>query len=149
MRAVPDKTGQEWPSTLTLLQTLILLTLVLLAFLYAFGMGVNIYLTAPYNSSNTIFSLHYSLGILALAFGLAILAVSILTREILPVLESVIGFAALTAAGQAGRDFAFSSQDNFYSLVMSLGFIIAFSAYFSEALTLRRVLDHERPSMAA
>jgi len=137
-----------WLNTLTWLRILIAVTLALLVVQFVLGMEINIYLTPPYSSSNGTFSLHYSLGILSLGFGLAILAVSVLTRHVTPVLTSVAGFLALAIAGEAGREFAFSGQSNFLSLVMSLGFIIAFSSYYSEALALRRIVAYERPSGA-
>jgi hypothetical protein len=130
-----------WPNTLTWLRLLILFTLILLAVQYVLGMEVNLYSTPPYSSSDLVFNLHYSLGIINVAFGLAVLAVSVLTRKATTVLTSFVGFVAVAAAGQAGRMFAFTGQGSIYSLAMSIGFIIAFSSYFSEVLSIRRILS--------
>lgn len=138
-----------WPGTAAWLRLLTLATLGLLGIQYFLGMEVNIYLAPPYSSSNLIFSLHYSLGILVLGFSLAILAVSVLTRDLPTVTASVVGFMSIAVAGEAGRQFAFSSQNNYLSLAMSLGFLVAFGAYIAEAFLLNGIVAREGSSAAA
>lgn len=130
-----------WPNTLTWLRVLIAAMLFLLAAQYVLGTLVHLYSAPPYSSSDLVFSLHYSLGILNVAFALAVLTVSVLTRHATVVLTSFVAFLAVATAGQAGRTFAFSGSNDLYSLVMSIGFLVAFAAYFSDVLAVRRILS--------
>lgn len=131
----------SWPNALTWLRVLIAATLFLLAAQYVLGTLVHLYSAPPFSSSDVVFSLHYSLGILNVAFGLAVPTVSVLTRSVTVVLTSLVAFLAVAAAGQAGRTFAFSGGNDLYSLVMSIGFLVAFAAYFSDVLAVRRILS--------
>lgn len=130
-----------WPGTLSWLQILLVVALLMLVAQYVLGMIVAIYLAPPYGTSDFLFNLHYSLGILDIAVGLAVLTVSVLTYRHVPLVTSLAAFVAVLGAGQAGRMFAFSGLDPFYSLLMSLGFVAAFVLYFLALMSVRSFLS--------
>jgi len=128
----------SWPETGTLLRVLLVSALVALGIQYFLGIEVNMYVEAPYSSTDLLFSSHYSLGILVVAIGMGVLAVSILTRKPFAVLASLVAFVAMATAGQAGRVYTFSSHVESYSLIMAVAFLVAFASYFVEIILLSR-----------
>ncbi len=112
----------------------------MLALQYFLGIYVNAYLVAPYPRGG-IFTAHYAVGLLLVGLGLVILVVSALTRSIPAIATSAMALIFVTLAGQAGRLFAFYGQDPVYSVVMALGFLLAFASYFSELLVVRSMIS--------
>ena len=96
------------------------------------------YLVAP---GVGIFTAHYAVGLLLVGLGLVILVVSALTRSIPAIATSAMALIFISLAGQAGRLFAFYGQDPLYSVVMALGFLLAFASYFSEMLVVRSMIS--------
>jgi hypothetical protein len=137
-----------WPSVLTLLRILVDAMLVILAVQFVSGVLVSVYLNPPYSSSVLVFNLHYTLGLFVVAVGLSVIAISVLTREVSAVVASAVGFFSVVAAYLAGRDFAFSGQNPLNSVIMGIGFLVAYSAYYSEESTVRRIRAAARLSAA-
>lgn len=121
----------------TVLRFLLLATLLILAIEYSLGIYVNAYLAPPYGDA--VFSAHYALGVLLGALAVLVLAFSALTRSVPAIATSAVALVFIASAGQSGRLFAFQGQDPVYSVVMALGFLIAFASYFSEVLVVRRM----------
>lgn len=102
--------------------------LILLTAQYVTGMAVSIYAKPPFAPGNL--GLHYVLGTATALWGLLILVVASLSRRIRPVLLATGGFVSILIAGQSGREFAFYTNYNgFYSFLMALFWLAAFTAY--------------------
>jgi hypothetical protein len=71
---------------------------------------------------------HVVLGLLLLVASLAILALAIVSRRRVWIVTTVLGWVGIMAAGFNGASFLNYGHD-FSSLLMSIGFLLAVSAY--------------------
>jgi hypothetical protein len=124
---------------ITVLRFLLLATLILLAIQYVLGIYVNAYVSPPYGSG-ALFGFHYAVGVILAGLAVVILVVSGLTRSAAAITTSAAALIFIVVAGQSGRLFSFNGQNPVYSVVMALGFLVAFASYFSEELVLRRMM---------
>lgn len=123
-------------------------SLALLAVQFLLGMITNLYISLPSHSyggafamrammsasggARALFTLHMMLGPLLVIAGFATLVTAGVSRRHRDVVLSTAGLLGILVAGYAGLSFLMGGGGNAASLVMSVGFLAAFSAYFAQ-----------------
>ncbi|MFI5421320.1 MAG: hypothetical protein ACHQ1H_10175 [Nitrososphaerales archaeon] len=118
--------------------------LFLLILQYFLGMASNLFVnfplqTASVNPLDSVFSNGPNLVLIHIVNGLALgllsisaIIVSAIVRSRRLILISVSGLLAILFAGESGIEFVLGwYSDNLFSFLMSLGFILSFTAYFA------------------
>jgi hypothetical protein len=113
--------------------------LIALTLQYILGMITNLFVKFPkINSEGKIWEFawsqlplagHIIIGLLILFGSLILMIRAILSKNMIWRTASVIGFIAVLLSGVSGATFVVSQSDG-YSFSMSVGFIVAFIAYF-------------------
>jgi hypothetical protein len=106
---------------------------------YLLGMYANLFVEFPENASEgqlwefswsqIPLALHIIVGLLLTIGATALIARAIKTKNKIWIKSSVVGAVGIIVAAYAGARFIPTQQD-FYSYLMSVGFIIAYAAYF-------------------
>jgi len=123
-------------------KTLKVHTLVIIGMLvlqYLLGIATNLFVTFPESGtegqfwkfawSQGVLAAHIILGILLMLGSLVLFVRAIAYKNKGWIVVSLIGFIAIFAAGLAGALFI-PSQKDWYSMVMSISFIVALLTYF-------------------
>lgn len=132
------------------MRRLTIVTLVLLAVQYLFGMAVNLFVTIPTSHPGTnasdyfsgvgqgvswaiahgagVLQLHATLGLLLLVAAVALLVMAIRARRRAWIVATSIGLLSILGAGFNGASFLNYNHD-FSSMIMASLFLIAVSAY--------------------
>jgi hypothetical protein len=132
------------------LRPLATLTLLLLAVQFLIGMVVNLFVTVPAThpgaqapnyfvgvaqgvawalaSSTWSLKLHAVVGLLLFLAALALIGLAIVARRRAWIVAAVLGLLGIMAAGFNGASFM-NYGENFSSLLMSVGFLVAVCAY--------------------
>lgn len=125
--------------------SVIILAILLLQFIL--GIYTNLYISIPSRSNGVsfamgqmtgsmgsygpIFMLHMILGPILVIISLITFVLALTYKNKTEIIFLSIGLVSILVAGFAGMVFFMGGGHNIYSLIMALGFIIAFSAYFS------------------
>jgi hypothetical protein len=106
---------------------------------YILGMLSNLFVKFPESAhdgqlwefawSQISVAAHIIIGIVLLLGSITLMVRSLLLRNHTWSMISIIGFLAIVLAGVSGSMFI-TSQSDIYSFSMSVGFIVAFAAYF-------------------
>lgn len=97
----------------------------------AFNMG---YMMGSIGNYGPIFMLHMMLGPILVIFSLITFILAIVSKTKAEIIFSSLGLISIDIAGFAGMTFFMGGANNIYSFIMALGFIVAFSAYFSNLI---------------
>ena len=96
------------------------------------GMGMDNMMTAM-SGSMTVLMVHMLNGYLLGILSIAVLAASLYSKKLSIASLGIAGFASILLAGVSGLSFMFSGfQNDVYSYLMAVGFILALSIYFAE-----------------
>ena len=146
----PDRMASTIKKTPSLLHTIDAILLILLAGQFLIGMLVNLYVQVPsvhpgrkapeYFSgvfqgvSWALFNaqwqllIHVVVGLLLFVLSIVLLVLAIIARQGRWITVSVLGFLGIVAAGFNGASFMNYGED-FSSLLMAVGFLLAASSY--------------------
>ncbi len=83
-------------------------------------------------------SSHYTIGLLTALIAIIVLILSALTRRFSFVATSIVAVIVVAVADEAGITFWSHGQDEIYSIIMGIAFLIAFTSYLGEALIITR-----------
>ena len=128
---------------------------VVLAVQFLLGMLTNLYISLPAHSYGGAFAMgrmmtamtsgtgaglpllmfHMMLGPLMVIVALVTLVASIASRRQRDIVLGTVGLLSILLAGYGGLSFLLGGGHNAASLIMSLGFLAAFSAYFTQVST--------------
>ncbi len=140
-------------------RTMAVVMLLALLLQFLLGMWLNLFATFPQLTGNgfggmmgsmmsfmfsggmAVVMIHMMLGFVIVTLAVVLLAASAAVnseRKARTVLLAAAGLSSIIFAGILGLAFMFSGfQNNVYSYLMAVGFILAFMAYFAELLLLR------------
>jgi hypothetical protein len=114
----------------------LLALMVLLVPQFVLGMITNLYISFPHGQDGWSFALsqpvvaaHIYLGTLLVLLALAAVVVGIMTRSLVTVIASVLGFALLLFTWLSGDFFLADGQKSIQSVSMAFGFMAAFLVY--------------------
>jgi hypothetical protein len=128
-----QKPAKELDKTLLRVARISSIELVLLGLSFVFGMILNLFVAIPSNGSLSgipVSSVAVLVIHIAVAFGLIIVALALLVIAAVSKKRAVISSSLLVVAGvgvafAAGLVFLYDGQDNVYSFIMALGFLVS------------------------